>query len=133
MQRILGGAAMLLLIGGYAAFEASVVARSQHLFEPLHSFDQFVSADRAAARCGSDDGERRRFRANLEAVRRRASEDLAETHPKEAPAVIEQRLAERTHRLEAEVDALVDASGCEGPELWELLKLHQQRARLRVR
>ena len=42
LGKVLPVGAFVALVLGYAAFEVSVVGSSQHLFEPLHSFDQFV-------------------------------------------------------------------------------------------
>ena len=125
---------MIIVVLGYAAFEVSVVSRSQHLFEPLRIFDQYVSAGRAAERCGgADEASRLAFRRNLEVVERRAREDWAEAHPEESTETIARRIAARARDRESEVDARIADVGCDGLEVWELLKFHEQRARQRLR
>lgn len=132
--RGLKAGAMVVVVLGYVAFEVTQLRNSQHLFEPLHTFDQFVSANRAAERCGgAHDPERRSFLRNLEAVERWALDDLSATHPKESAEAIAQRLADRARGRERDVDVQIEEGGCEAPEVWGLRKLHEQRARLRLR
>ena len=124
----------ILIVLGYAAFEVNSLRRSQRLFEPLFTFDQFVSARHAARRCGDPGPELRRdFDRNLDAVRVRARRELAETHSRRAIEEIEGMLSERERERERELDDLIGTAGCADPEVWKLVKLHEQRARLTIR
>ena len=124
----------ILVVLGYVGFEVSAVRHSQHLFEPLFTFDQFASIQHATQRCGGPDEEqRRRFLSNLPAVRRRAGQELAERDPQRSVEEIERMLDGRTGAREAEVDALIEERGCADSEVWKLLKLYEIRARARVR
>ena len=123
----------ILIALGYVGFEASAVMRSQHRFEPLFTFDRFVSMHHASRRCGDPEPEQRaRFERNLAAVTERARRDLAATHAPIAPGEVERMLTERDDARAREVDALVEAGGCDDPELWTLLKRYEQRARLNI-
>jgi hypothetical protein len=126
--------AALFFVLLYAGWEVHGLYSSRHLMEPLYIYDQFVGADRAVERCGgAEAGEREKFLRNLDSVTRDAGEDLAEKHPEEDAGAIEARLAELRQEREAEVDALIEAQGCDGKEVWTLLRLHKMRARLNLR
>jgi hypothetical protein len=124
----------ILILAGYVGFEAWVVKRSGHLIEPLNIFDQYIAIDRAATACGAlDEDQRKDFQRNLDAVTRRARDDLAQIHATEPASAIDRRLRDRADVQRASVDAVIGAGGCQSKEIWKLLKLHEQRARLNLR
>ena len=129
-----GGILFLLLAAGYVGFELYILQQTGYRTEPLFIFDKFVTADQAAARCpGPDAGQRERFARNLQSVRRRAMREVAETNPQWAPPKVERTIAERAAQKRGEVDAMVDARGCDDSAVWELLKGFENRARLNLR
>jgi hypothetical protein len=124
----------VLVLAGYVGFEAWAVKRSGHLIEPANIFDQYIAIDQAAGRCGApDEKQRKDFERNLAAVTRRARADLAESNATEPADLLDQRLRERADARRAGVDAVIDNQGCESKEIWKLVKLHEQRARLNLR
>ena len=124
----------MLIVIGYAAFEVQGLRQSQHLFEPLFTFDQFESMRRADERCGeADSAQREAFASNLETVRVQARAHLTETHPERSAEEIDRMLADRRRAREGEVDAQVEAGGCSDSAVWQWVKLHEQRSRLTIR
>ncbi len=123
-----------MVVIGYVGFEVNALRRSQHLFEPLFTFDQFTSMQRASERCGAaEPGVKEAFEQNYAAVQVRAVRDVAEGRPEGSAEDAAQELAERARARRAEVDELVDSGGCDHPEVRTLRMLYEQRARLRIR
>ncbi len=127
----------VLMIGvvlGYVGFEVSAIRRAQHLFEPLHTLDEFASMHHASQACGDADPDRlERFARNFTAVRRRAERDLAQARPDRSPQEIAQQVSQREAARARRVEDLVRTGGCGDPEIRTYLQLHRQRARLRIR
>ncbi|MDJ0848583.1 MAG: hypothetical protein QNK04_09415 [Myxococcota bacterium] len=124
----------VLIVAGYVGFEVNAVRMSQHLFEPLFTFDQFASMRHASRECGAPEpGQREQFERNFAAVETRARRSLAEENPQSSPERIAVMLSERRSAREREVDAAIEAGGCADRELWKWLKLYDQRARSTVR
>lgn len=148
MKQLRNIAAIIVVIG-YFGFEAYNLHRLGYRMEPLYIFDQFASAHVAIQHCGqADSSERRRFADNFAYVTARAEEDLTErytdelsTQPQEladnsAPKVPEQHaegsITDRLALRQAEVEALLESQGCDGPDLRRLVKFHEIRARLNL-
>lgn len=123
-----------LAVAGYIGFELYALERLGYRTEPLYIYTQFAAADRAVERCGGPGpDERRRFQRNLEVTRRLALDALAEQYPDEPAAALERRLDERRANRHSEVDALIESRGCASGEAWQLVKLHEIKARLNLR
>jgi hypothetical protein len=124
---------VILVVAGYIGFELFALQRTKYRTEPLYIFDQFLLAHHAVTKCGSPEAGRLvQFRRNLRSVAARAARELAESSPESSPEQIEQMISARNAEREREVEAIVRAQGCDGPEIKTLLKRFEIRARLRV-
>jgi hypothetical protein len=124
---------VVLVVAGYVGFELFALQRTKYRTEPLYIFDQFLLAHHAVTKCGSPgEGRLAQFRRNLRSVAARAARELAESNPESSPEQIERMIDARDAEREREVDAIVQAKGCEDPQIKTLLKRFEIRARLRV-
>lgn len=119
---------------GYAAFEVNGLRQSQHLFEPLFTFDQFVSMHHARLRCAEQDQAlRARFDPNLEAVTGEARRHLKGMNPEATNHELQSELADRRATRVREIDLLIEQEGCHASKVWTLTQLYEKRARLTIR
>jgi hypothetical protein len=130
---VFAGAAAVVVVIGYLAFELYGLHRARERMEPAQVYAQFVRARHAVSVCGVDSPARADFERNFEAVTRLATSDLAEREPDVTPAQLQQMLAARRRAIEHDVDALVAEHGCKDNAVWRLLKLYEVRSRLTLR
>lgn len=129
----LTGYITILVVVVYLGFELFGLHKARDRMEPGYVFNEFVGARHAVALCA--DGERRNadFERNFNAVTERAIRALAESS---LDSTIEQataRVSLQQKTRESEVDALVAAEGCDGEQVWRLLKLYEIRSTLNLR
>jgi hypothetical protein len=130
----LGAIAAIVIVVGYVGLELSTLHTQRYRTEPLFIFDEFVTADHAAQRCGEPDAEEReRFQSNFQVVRRKALAELQEAKPQATAAELTSRLDSLAAERTGEVDAFIDSNGCEHTDVWRWVKLHEVRARLNLR
>ncbi|MEE4330570.1 MAG: hypothetical protein V2J10_06860 [Wenzhouxiangella sp.] len=123
----------IIVVVAYLAFEVFAISKVSYRTEPLYIFGRFVAVDRAMALCGAPDSQMRsRFSRNRASVRQRAERELVEGNPGESREVIDRLLAERIQQHESEVDALVEALGCDDIEIFKLKRGYENRARLNL-
>lgn len=124
-------AAAGLIVAAYLGFELYALKRLGYRTEPLYIHDQFVAANRAAERCGDPPPQQwQRFLNNIAFSRRQALAELAAEPGIQDPAG---ELAAREAAKAASIDALIDAEGCDAGVAWQLVKLHEIKARLSLR
>ena len=129
----LGPILAVVFVAGYIGLELYFVQKLGYRMEPLYIHNEFVSANHAVERCGSPAAEEReRFLRNFSIVADRASEALEQESPETSAQGIALALTQRRAEREREIDALIEAKGCEDMELWRLVKLHEARARLNL-
>lgn len=128
------GLVVTLFVLGYLGFEVYGVHSSRHLMEPGYILARYTAAQRAVQRCGATGTpDRAQFEHNLAVMRRKAAAALAEASPAVDGAAAQARVDQRAAQRAAEVDALIDAEGCDSKAVWTLAKTYQQSARLRLR
>ncbi|MEM1080376.1 MAG: hypothetical protein AAGH65_02230 [Pseudomonadota bacterium] len=128
-----GTVLFLLIVVAYLGFEVWAVSKVGYRMEPVYIFERFVAVDRAMTRCGQPDAAMKTdFDRNRASVRQRAERELAEQGGDTNPAMIHQTLTDALRAQEAEVDALIDAVGCDDIELFKLMKGYENRARLNL-
>ncbi|MEM1154529.1 MAG: hypothetical protein AAGI44_10325 [Pseudomonadota bacterium] len=124
----------ILFVGGYIAFELTAIHRNQYRLEPVFIFEEFVTADQAAQRCGDPDAsERKDFLSNLAAVRANALEDLSVRNVEDDDSSNNGELDALRDAKVMDVNAFIDANGCDDPTVWRWVKLHEVRSRLSLR
>jgi len=123
----------VVFVAGYIGLELYFVQKLGYRMEPLYIHNEFVSANYAVQRCGGPAAdERERFLRNFSIVTRRANEALEQESPEKSAQDIALALAQRRAEREREIDALIEAKGCEERGLWGLVKLHEAGARLNL-
>ncbi len=129
----LGPVLAVVFVAGYIGLELYFVQKLGYRMEPLYIHNEFVSANYAVERCASRAAEEReRFLRNFSVVASRAGEALAQESPEKSAQDIALALAQRRAAREREIDALIEAKGCDDMDLWRLVKLHEARARLNL-
>jgi hypothetical protein len=124
---------VVILIGGYLAFEAHLMHKAAYRLEPLYLYDQFVIAGEAVARCGDPPAaELDQFIRNLQATERRTLAALRESRPDTPDDALAAELAERRAGREAETAAEIERLGCDAPETRAMLKRYEIRAARRL-
>ena len=124
----------VVVVIGYIAFEVSTLYQLRHRMEPLYVFDEFVTADRATAKCGAPGPEERDdFLRNFAVVERNALADLAETSPNDSTEAHSAMLEQLRNDRIQEVDLFIEENGCQDQMAWRWVKLHEVRARLNLR
>jgi hypothetical protein len=124
---------IVVLIGGYLAFEAHVLNKAAYRLEPLYLYDQFVIAGEAAVRCGDPPAaELDQFTRNLKATERRTLAALRESRPDTADDALAAELAARRATRVAETSAEIERLGCDAPETRAMLKRYEIRAARRL-
>lgn len=126
----LAGALAIVAVVAYLGLEVHGLHRARESMEPASIFREFVGARRAVERCGADADERADFDGNFAVVAAQASADLAARNPQASDAERDAMLMQQQKAREDEVDALIVAQGCDGKDVWRLLKLHEVRSRL---
>ncbi|MEM8564508.1 MAG: hypothetical protein AAGF57_19870 [Pseudomonadota bacterium] len=124
----------ILFVGGYIAFELTAIHRNQYRLEPVFIFEEFVTADQAAQRCGEpDDNERQAFLSNYAVVRANALADLSVLGARDEELSNSDELDALYAAKVLEVNAFIDANGCDDQTVWRWVKLHEVRSKLRLR
>jgi hypothetical protein len=117
---------------GYVGFELYALQHSREQVEPQAIYARYVGARHAVQECAEPEDHSDDFERNFRVVSAQALRDL-ESNEATAPKDSAAALAGLRRTREAEVDALIAEQGCDGKELWRLLKFYEVRSRLTLR
>lgn len=118
-----GGWLFVIIVGGYIAFEISMLNRLGYRMEVDHVLDQMVSAQHAVARCGNaTSSQKKKFARRLATLETRATRELAESDPSLDSAQIAAVIAGQMSEIQQSVDASIASLGCDSPEVETLFR-----------
>jgi hypothetical protein len=113
----------ILIVVGYVGFELYGLHRAKERMDPVTILDKFYLADRATSRCGEPEGDDlKRFQRNLGLAESRATRALDERNPDASGDEIAEMLDARREARVQEVDAIIQARGCDDRDIYILLR-----------
>jgi hypothetical protein len=122
----LGYVAAFLVVGGYLAFEVSILARSQHRLEPDYIYQRLVAAEVGVELCGDPPAEQvAGFEARVERMRERVRTKFAESGSYPDPEGVEAAIAALRRQAEMQTADTLAVDGCDSFMARRLLRRHE--------